>query len=66
MGFLISSEFVIFAILSTKRRSAGVVELARLESVYIRKGIKGSNPFSSANKSPGLGLFYFHKSMTIK
>ena len=30
------------------RRSAGVVELARLESVYTRKGIKGSNPFSSA------------------
>ena len=31
------------------RRSAGVVELARLESVYTRKGIKGSNPFSSAS-----------------
>ena len=30
------------------RRSAGVVEPARLESVYARKGIKGSNPFSSA------------------
>ena len=25
-----------------------MVELARLESVYTRKGIKGSNPFSSA------------------
>ena len=32
------------------RRSAGVVEPARLESVYARKGIKGSNPFSSAGK----------------
>ena len=30
------------------RRGAGVVELACLESMYTRKGIKGSNPFSSA------------------
>jgi hypothetical protein len=30
------------------RRSAGVVELARLESVYTGNRIKGSNPFSSA------------------
>ena len=35
-----------------------MVELARLESVYIRKGIKGSNPFSSADiKSPDFGAF---------
>ncbi len=37
-----------------------MVELARLESVYIRKGIKGSNPFSSAAfKSPVSGAFLF-------
>lgn len=43
------------------RRSAGAVEPARLESVYIRKGIKGSNPFSSANKTekPLEGHFCF-------
>ena len=47
-----TNETVIFAAVfidhDSNRRSAGVVELARLESVYIRKGIKGSNPFSSA------------------
>src|SRR5258708_38598326 len=31
------------------RRGAGVVELARLESVYRRNPIKGSNPFPSAS-----------------
>ena len=32
-----------------KRRDGRVVEGARLESVYTVKGIKGSNPFLSAN-----------------
>ena len=31
------------------RRDGRVVEGARLESVYTVKGIKGSNPFLSAN-----------------
>lgn len=31
-------------------RGAGAVERADLESLYIRNGIKGSNPFLSANK----------------
>jgi hypothetical protein len=31
-----------------------VVEGARLESVYTRKGIKGSNPFLSADESSSL------------
>ncbi len=44
-GYLVKD--CIFDALS--RRSAGVVEPARLESVYTRKGIKGSNPFSSAD-----------------
>jgi hypothetical protein len=35
-------------IFATPRRGAGVVELARLESVYRRNPIKGSNPFPSA------------------
>ena len=36
-----------------------MVELARLESVYTRKGIKGSNPFFSADKfkCPFMGHF---------
>ena len=38
-------------IFAALRRGAGVVELARLESVYTRKGIKGSNPFPSATFS---------------
>ena len=33
-----------------KWRDGRVVEGARLESVYTVKGIKGSNPFLSANK----------------
>ena len=39
------SEYCSFGAL---RRGAGVVELARLESVYRRNPIKGSNPFPSA------------------
>ena len=31
-----------------KQRGVRVVEGARLESVYTRKGIEGSNPFLSA------------------
>jgi hypothetical protein len=46
------------------RRGVRVVEGARLESVYTRKGIAGSNPALSANKrtrvpSQRLGIFYF-------
>ena len=38
-----------FTINKSKRRDGRVVEGARLESVYTVKGIKGSNPFLSAN-----------------
>ena len=41
----------IFAALKVSRRGAGVVELARLESVYRRNPIKGSNPFPSADNT---------------
>src|SRR5690606_515224 len=37
---------------SNPRRDAGVVYLARLESVYTRKGIEGSNPSLSAINNP--------------
>jgi hypothetical protein len=33
---------------TTKQRGVRVVEGARLESVYTREGIEGSNPFLSA------------------
>ena len=38
-----------FAILKNNWRLVRVVEGARLESVYTRKGIEGSNPSVSAN-----------------
>jgi putative endonuclease len=40
-----------------------VVELARLESVYTRKGIKGSNPFSSAKMENKSFFVYILQSM---
>ena len=39
------------------RRGGRVVEGARLESVYTVKGIKGSNPFLSANYFNNIFLF---------
>jgi hypothetical protein len=51
------------SIFATPLRGAGVVELARLESVYRRNPIKGSNPFPSATKllkplpSKGFAIF---------
>ena len=38
-----------FLVILLFRRGAGVVELARLESVCARKGTVGSNPTLSAN-----------------
>lgn len=40
-----------------------MVELARLESVYTRKGIKGSNPFSSAMEAE---RFYVYILQSLK
>lgn len=40
-----------------------MVELARLESVYTRKGIKGSNPFSSAMETE---RFYVYILQSLK
>jgi hypothetical protein len=47
-GFLISRKLLYFRSPAPKRRLVRVVEGARLESVYTRKGIKGSNPLVSA------------------
>ena len=41
------------------RRDGRVVEGARLESVYTVKGIKGSNPFLSANQLVIIFFFMF-------
>ena len=47
------------------RRDGRVVEGARLESVYTVKGIKGSNPFLSANSNNFL-VYINYKNIKIK
>ena len=58
------SRFNIFA--HQNRKDAGVVELARLESVCTSNGTVGSNPTLSAIKKPlKKRLFYYKKCVNI-
>ncbi len=52
------TDNIIYFFVALLRRGVRVAEGARLESVYARKGIAGSNPALSASQAAAIAAFF--------